>query len=188
MADQSGSGRAGAVLRASALAAIAGGALRVANGFTTNLLPGPTLALLYLVTDVLLLLGVAGIWWRRRPALGAAGHIGVGIFVVGILLIRVAAFGVLGAGGYQAGAAVALLGLVVYSVETLIRRNASLCPPVLWLVSLACGILGALGVARAFPTSAFPTSAFLSGAAGVTFGLGFVIAGIEGWRAPGVRG
>jgi hypothetical protein len=118
--------------------------------------------MLYLVTDVLLLAGITGIWWRRRRSLGPAGHAGEAIFVAGTLTIRVSAFGILGVAGYQLGAAIALVGLAGSSVETQIRRGASLCPPVLWLVSLACGVAAALGVAP-------PT---LIGAAGVIFGVG----------------
>ena len=172
MADNPGPARTPVLLRAGALAAIAGGALRIANSFTTNVLPTATLDLLYLITDVLLLAGIAAIWWRRRRSLGPAAHAGVAIFVLGTLLIRVAAFGVLGAAGYQIGAGVALLGLAAYSVETLVRRAASLCPPALWFVSLMCAIAGALGLAPAT----------LTGAAGVTFGVGFVMAGVEVFR------
>ena len=52
--------------------AVAGGGLRLANSFTTDVLPGRTLALLYLATDVFVLAGIAGIWSRRRGTLGPA--------------------------------------------------------------------------------------------------------------------
>jgi hypothetical protein len=177
MADDPGPARSATLLRVSAPAAIAGGALRTANSFTTNLLSTATLDQLYLVTDVLLLAGIAGVWWRRRQSLGPAAHTGVAIFVVGTLAIRVSALGVLGVAGYQIGAAIALVGLAAYSVETVIRRGASLCPPVLWLVSLACAIVGALGVAPHI----------LIGAAGVTFGAGFILAGVEVLKAGPLR-
>ena len=92
------------VLRASAVLAVAGGALRVANSFTTDALPGGTLALLYLATDVFVLAGIAGMWWYRRRALGTAATTGIVIFVAGTLAIRAAALGVFGAAGYQIGA------------------------------------------------------------------------------------
>lgn len=177
MTDRPGFARSAWPIRVSAFAAVTGGALRMVNSFTTNALPTATLDLLYLITDVLLLLGIAGIWWRRRRRLGPAGHLGVLIFVMGILAIRVAAFGLLGAGGYQIGVGVSLVGLAAYSSETLVGRNASPCPPVLWLVSLVCAVVGALGV----------VPAVLTGAAGVTFGLGFVLAGVEVLRVGPLR-
>ncbi len=100
-------------------------ALRIADSFTGEILPAPTLAVLYFVTDVFLLAGIAGVWWRRRPRLGWAAMAGLTVFVLGILAIRVSVYGVLGANGYQLGAAVALIGLAVYAMETLLRRNAA---------------------------------------------------------------
>jgi hypothetical protein len=158
-----------ALLRACALSAIAGGLLRIVDSFTAAILPAQTLAVLYFVTDVFLLAGIAGVWWRRRPALGAVAMAGLTVFVAGILAIRVSVFGVLGANGYQLGATVALIGLAVYTVETLLRRNAAPWAPVLWLVTLACGIAGAAGLA--------PEAMMV--AAGVAFGAGFIAAGVE---------
>ena len=157
------------VLRASAVLAVAGGALRVANSFTTDALPGGTLALLYLATDVFVLAGIAGMWWYRRRSLGTAATTGIVIFVAGILAIRAAALGVFGAAGYQIGATIALLGLSAYSIETLLRRGAAPWAPVSWLVSLVCALVGVVGVAPPILTIA----------AGVAFGAGFVAAGVE---------
>ncbi len=158
-----------AVLRACALSAVAGGLLRIVDSFTGEILPAQTLAVLYFVTDVFLLAGIAGVWWRRRPTLGWAAMAGLTLFVFGILAIRVSALGMLGASGYQLGAAVALLGLAAYAVETLLRRGAVPWAPVLWLISLVFGIAGAAGLAPDAMTAA----------AGVAFGAGFVAAGVE---------
>lgn len=162
-----------AVIRASALLAVAGGALRVTDSFTTDVWSAGTLALLYLLTDVLLLAGVAGLWWWRR-GLGRAGTAGIAIFVAGTLVIRVSASADLGTGGYQVGAVLALIGLAAYSIETLVRRGAARWAPVLWLASLACAVAGALGVAPLVLTTA----------AGVTFGAGFASAGVEMLLSP----
>ncbi|HEX4303697.1 MAG TPA: hypothetical protein VHZ78_12950 [Rhizomicrobium sp.] len=158
-----------AVLRARGLSAIAGGVLRIADSFTATSLSATTLEVLYFVTDVFLLAGIFGLWWQRRAALGIAGMVGLTVFVLGILTIRVSALGVLGTGGYRMGAAVALLGLAIYASETLLRRNAAPWAPVLWLLSLAAGIVGATGV--------LPEA--MTAVAGVLFGAGFVAAGIE---------
>jgi len=81
------------LVRPFGLAAIAGGALRVVDSFVPQALPADVLAVLYFTTDVFLLLGIAGIYLSRT--LGVAGVIGVLIFVVGILLVRASAFGML---------------------------------------------------------------------------------------------
>jgi len=152
------------LLRASGICAIAGGLLRIADAFTGGVLPPATLALLYLVTDVLLLTGIAGLWVARRAAVGFAGACGLAVFVIGILTVRASAFGI---GSYQLGAGVAALGLAVYALEALARRSGDVLAPVAWLAALASGILAAMGLAPAA----------LTAAAGVAFGSGFVAAG-----------
>ena len=153
-------------LRVGGVCAVLGGLLRIVDTFTTQVLPQGTTAVLYFVTDVLLLAGVAGLWMTRRATIGFAGTAGLAIFVVGILMIRASAFG---AGSYQLGATVALLGLALSSIETLLRRNAAILAPVLWLVSLAAGVAATAGIAPVPMTAT----------AGVAFGAGFVAAG---WR------
>jgi 4-amino-4-deoxy-L-arabinose transferase-like glycosyltransferase len=158
-----------ALLRGLGLAAIAGGALRVVDSFTTQSLSAGTLAALYFATDVLLLLGIAGIYWSRRATLGVAGVIGAAIFVFGILLVRLSAFGLLGTNGYQLAAALALVGLVILSIEALLRRTDAGVSAPLWLVAFVFGIVGAFGVMT-------PVMTVLAGAA---FGAGFVAAGFK---------
>jgi hypothetical protein len=157
------------LLRGLGLAAIAGGALRVVDSFTTQSLSAGTLAALYFATDVLLLLGIAGIYWSRRVSFGVAGVIGAAIFVFGILLVRVSAFGFLGTNGYQLAAALALVGLVIVSTEALLRRTDAGVSAPLWLVAFVLGVVGAFGVMT-------PVMTVL---AGVAFGAGFVAAGFK---------
>lgn len=157
-------------LRVGGVSAVLGGLLRIVDTFTTEVLPQGTLAVLYFATDALLLAGIAGLWLQRRATLGLAGSAGLAIFVAGILAIRVSAFGI---GSYQLGATIALLGLAIYSLETLLRRNALVLAPVLWLVSLAAGIAATAGIAP------LPMMAV----AGVVFGAGFVAAGWQVLRA-----
>jgi hypothetical protein len=143
-----------------ALAAIAGGALRIADSFTAGVLAPGTLQVLYWTTDVLLLGGAAALWAARRASLGWAGTGGLAVFAAGILTIRLI-------GDYRTGAEVALLGLSLYSIEALVRRRDA-AAAASWLIALAAGIAGALGVLPQAMTEA----------AGVAFGLGFVLAGI----------
>jgi hypothetical protein len=158
------------VIRASGLAAILGGVLRIVDVFTTDMLSRDALAILYFVTDVFLLAGVAGLWWQRRGRLGVAGTSGLAVFVVGILMVRMSAFGI---GTYQLGATIALLGLAIYSVETLLRGSAAVWAPCAWLVSLAAGVAATAGL----------QPLMLTALAGVAFGAGFVVVGAEMLRA-----
>jgi hypothetical protein len=112
---------------------------------------------------------MAGIYWSRRATLGIAGVIGAAIFVVGIWLVRVSAIGMLGANGYQFAAAIALIGLVILSLETLLRRSGATASAVLWLGAFVFGVIGVFGVATQVMTII----------AGIAFGIGFIAAG---WR------
>jgi hypothetical protein len=155
--------------RVAGLAAIAGGMLRIANAFLGQL-PEETLAVMYFLTDMLLLTGVAGLWLARRTRMGAAGTFGLAIFVVGILTIRASAFGV---GSYPLGAAIALLGLAAYSIDVLRKQYAGHWAPIFFLTSLPPAITAALGI------SPFAMSAL----AAALFGAGFIFTGIELLRA-----
>lgn len=152
-------------MRIGAWTAITGGALRIADSFAPGRLPEATLAALYFVTDVLLLGCIAAIAWAQRNRLGAVGKLGIAVFVGGILAVRASAFGI---GGYALGAAVSLIGLAIYAGEALIARQTAAVAPILWIVALALGVAGALGI----------SPDVLTVAAGVAFGLGFVAAGM----------
>lgn len=149
--------------------AVAGGLLRIGNVFAAGALSNGALAVLYFVTDVFLLAGVAGLWVKQRAVLGLAGIVGLGMFVFGILTIRASAFGI---SSYQLGATIALVGLALYAVEALTARTIAPWAPVLWLVSLAAGIAATVGVVP---------MAMLA-LAGVAFGTGFVAAGLWQFR------
>jgi hypothetical protein len=163
-------------IRALGVAAMAAGALRIVDSFTTQGLSPTTLAWLYLVTDVLLLLGIAGIYWSRRAQLAVAGTSGTVIFIIGIVLIRIAAFGVLGSSGYQLGAAVAVLGLALFASDDLLRRSGHDAAASLWLATFAFGVAGALGLMPVVMTML----------AGVVFGAGFVVSGLEVARGQSI--
>lgn len=161
------------MLRALCMAAIAGGVLRVAGSFVTHMFSPSTLAALYFLTDICLLAGIAGLYWSRRSSIGIAGTLGVAIFALGILFVRASALGVLGPNGYQFAAAIALVGLAILSVESLLRRNGANVSAVLWLLSLALGVVATLGF--------MPAAMILL--AGVAFGVGFAAAGAEALAA-----
>lgn len=151
------------ILRLSGAAAIAGGALRIANTFTTHLLDPHTLVFTYLVTDVFLLFGLMGWYASRANKLGLSGVIGLAIAVIGILIIRSA--DLFPGYGYLLGATALLAGLAVMSVPALLRRDGPMLSPVLWLLSFVCA-LASVALAPLAIVSA------------VLFGAGFICAGL----------
>jgi hypothetical protein len=137
----------------------------------TNI-PAENLQQLYLVTDLLLLLGLFGLYAENAAKLGLLGAAGSAVFVFGILVVRSPHVSFFGLGGYQAGAAIALFGITVLGAMMLARGTRRLAP-LLWFSALAAGLWAATGF-LAGPATAL---------AGLLFGAGFVAAGVGRLRA-----
>jgi len=144
-----------------ALAAIVGGILRLIEPLLEHALHGAALHTFYVLIDVFLILGFIGF----GMAAGKPGKAGAAIGVIGLLLIRIGA--ATGQPLYQVGAALALFGGAFIGVDILYRRARSGLAAVLLIGALVLGLAALLQTAT--------PAAF---AAGVAFGLGFVIEGI----------
>lgn len=155
------------LLRLAAIAAILGGALRIADAFLAN--SGIQLQqFAYFATDVMLIFGLCGIYFSRSNRLGFAGLFGFFLAITGILMVRSSALSVFGLSAYLVGAAVTLLGVDLISIIMLIRGAFPKIVPVLWIASLIFGVIGLFGAAIRW---AVPI-------AGITFGVGFIAAGV----------
>jgi hypothetical protein len=162
------------LLRLSAVAAIAGGLLRAADpAFAGAQLGDATLQQIWFVIDALLLIGVLGIYLSQSAVLGLAGLAGTFVFAVGILLVRSAGVRFFGVGGYETGAAIALVGTSILAAVMLARRT-EIAAPSFWLGALLSGLASRAGV----------SSAVLVAVSGVLFGLGFAVAGANLLRKP----
>jgi len=151
------------LFRLSGIAAIAGGALRIANTVTMHMFDPHTLALSYLATDVFLLFGLIGWYASRANGLGVSGVIGFSVAIIGILIIRSA--DLFPGQGYLLGATALLAGLVVMSVPALLRRDGPILTPVLWLSSFICAMASIMIAPLAVVSAAL-------------FGAGFICAGL----------
>lgn len=145
-----------------ALAAIAGGVLRLIEPLMERALNGAALRTFYVLIDVFLILGFIGF----GMAAGRLGKAGAAIGVAGLLMIRIGA--VTGVAFYQPGAALALFGAAFIGADILQRRARSRLPAILFIAALA------FGLAALAPNMAMPAAL----AAGIAFGLGFAIEGI----------
>lgn len=141
-------------IRAAGAAAVAGGLLRVASPLADRL--GAQTA--YLAIDILLCLGLIGLYARYASAVGRVGLAAFAAAIAGVLIVR--SQGVV-PGGYMTGAAVWSLALAAFSLRLLFVSGAPRIAPALWLAAVPAGLVGPLG--------------FL--AAGSLFGLGYVAAG-----------
>jgi hypothetical protein len=152
------------LLKLAGAAAVAGGLLRIVNAFAAHTLDPHALALIYLATDDLLLLGLIGWYAPRASGLGASGAAGFAGAVTGFLTIRSAAM--FPGYGYPMGAALLLAGLVVMSARELLRRKPPSLPAWFWLASFACAMLSILATPLVM-------------ASAILFSAGFICAGLR---------
>lgn len=129
-------------------------------------LPDTTLQQFYFAIDILLLLGVFGLYAESASKLGWVGAAAFATFVFGILIVRSPQVSFFGVHGYQAGAAIALLGITALGTTMRACGTARLAP-LLWLGALAAGIWAVTGLFAGAATAL----------AGLLFGAGFVSAG-----------
>jgi hypothetical protein len=156
------------LLRLTGACAVAGGALRIADTFAAGAMDQRTLQLLYFATDVFLLFGLLGFYRLQAKELGSLGTLGFVVALIGLLMVRSSALF-----DYASGAAVWLFGLAALSIAMLMRTTRRVAP-ILWLLSLASAIMGAL----------VPSAAWTIAVAGITFGAGFIVAGMYLLKAP----
>lgn len=162
------------LLRLAAACAILAGALRIGTSF----IPWTTLdfrleATAFLI-DVCLLFGLMGIYIANRDRVGITGLLGFIVATMGTALIVGPDQIAFGFSTYEVGVYIISLGLVLLSIASLISR-AMVWAPLLWIASILSGASGA--------GFGFGPNAWL--VAGVLFGAGFVIAGVNVWRKAG---
>jgi hypothetical protein len=162
------------LLRLSGLAAILGGLLRVFAAAAPPLGAQGAEAL-YDVIDILLLMGLIGIYLARAEALGFAGLTAFAVALAALSFIGGPDADVFGFSTYQDGATVLALAMAALSIAWLGRKQKPIAPPLLWLTSVV--IAGMLQMIESL-------AAYGLLAAGIFFGLGFVAAGLDLLRTP----
>lgn len=131
------------------------------------------LELLYLIIDVLLLLGLLGIYAYQHEQVGKLGFAGFLPALIGTASI-IGPDGKLGSVDlYVAGSLLISLGLCVFSLGVWRAGMLPRAVPLLWIASTVIGIGG-------FLVNGPPITFLL---AGVAFGLGFMLAGLKIWQS-----
>ncbi|ANP45165.1 hypothetical protein [Candidatus Viadribacter manganicus] len=153
--------------RVSGVAAIAGGLLRVTSSIPITQ-DAVTLEWLYTGIDILLLLGLIGIYLARAERLGFLGLSSFGVAVASLSFIGGPDADPFGFSTYEQGAAALAIALVGLSMAWVRAGERPLAPPICWFSSVIIA-----GVLNYVP----PLSAYGLPAAGALFGLGFALAG-----------
>jgi hypothetical protein len=157
-----------ALYRLSAFAAVVGGVLRMASSFP--LTPDEvTLQWLYAGIDVLLLMGLMGIYFARAERLGFLGLASFGVAVAALSFIGGPDADPFGFSTYEQGAAALAIAMVGLSLAWVRAGERPLGPPLCWFGSVVV-----VGVLNFIP----PISQYGFILAGVLFGAGFAWAGV----------
>ena len=156
-------------LRLCGVAAIAGGGLRVGDAFLAATTAVHAQQIAYAVTDLMLLLGLCGIYLPRRKTLGSVGFPGFVASIAGLVIVRSSGLNVFGTNSYLIGATVTLIGVVAMGAVMLVRKAFPKLAPALWIASFVVGLVGLMS----------PKIGWAVSLAGVIFGVGFVVAGIN---------
>lgn len=157
------------LIRYGGLAAIFAGVLRVGASFIPYSHPAAALELpLYVVIDVLILLGLIGVYGYQREKTGWWDRLGLLLALIGIAIIRVRVE------WYAVGATMVSLGFSFLAIGSwkIGRLPRTVC--VLWLLSTLVGVAGYVVKA----------SGITFVIAGVAFGLGLILAGVRIWSSP----
>ena len=164
---------ASTLIRLGGLSAILAGLLRIGTSFIPLLTAeqGSFLEVLYLMTDLLILFGVLGVYAYQHQRAGYLGFTGFLLAMIGTAII-VGPDGRIGnLEMYMVGAIMISIGVVLLAIGTWQADQLSRWVPILWVVSTVVGIGGFLmgGIAWTFLI------------AGVAFGLAFLLAGVSIW-------
>jgi hypothetical protein len=157
------------LFRAAAVAALIGAVLRAVTTLPHLPLDEMGRETLYLGIDVLLIIGLAGLFVGEPRLRGTAGTLGFILAIVGFLLIRTGArVGVLGS--YQVAAALVAIGLALMGVAMLRGGGWPRWAGLAWIAAFVVGLAGALGATLALA------------AAGLLVCLGYALAAVALWN------
>jgi hypothetical protein len=140
------------LVRCGGVAAILAGVLRAAASFAWG--SEVERQVLYLIVDLLLLLGVSAAYAQNHEALGRLGAAGFRATVAGIFLVR-SSRAIPGLDLYPAGAISVSIGWVLLSLDWRRTANGPALVPVLFALSFVTGLAGQIvpGAAGLFVTS-----------------------------------
>jgi hypothetical protein len=163
------------LLRLAGVAALAGAALRLNAAFPTVAIPRLSGEALWFTIDLLLMLGLIGLFTglaKFRSWLGTVGFVGA---VAGFALIRTGARLPLPGDGYQTASAVLAAALALAGLGLVLGGGAGRWIGAGWIAALVVGLAGTL---LHWPTGLTAGSALLS--ASFALGGAILLAGAKG--------
>jgi hypothetical protein len=157
------------LIRLGGLAAILAGILRGINSFLPSDLPNDPLEILYLLTDLLILFGIMGIYGFQYQESGWWGLCGFVLAISGTGMIIGPDGAIFGINLYPVGAMMLAVGLTLLAVGSWIAKKLPAWIPICWVLSTILGFMGYFS----------PGLKLLFVFSGVIFGIGFASAGMK---------
>jgi len=167
------------LIRLGGAAAILAGLLRAGTSFISysNSKPSAQMEMLYLVIDILILLGLLGIYAHQHERVGGVGFVGFLLALIGTAII-VGPDGAIGSVDmYVVGSMLITFGLTLFSLASLRAQSLPRAAPLLWILSTLVGVGGFL----------IKGPALLFVIAGLAFGLAFIVAGSRIWSESSLK-
>ncbi len=150
------------------IAAVLAGILRGIASFIPTTTPDVALQLLYILTDIFILLGIFALYGVQYKEIGKLGFLGFLIAVIGILVIR-SSRAITGVNLYSAGSLIFSLGLIILGTRLWLAQVLPIWVVGLWSLSVLVGIIGYF----------VPSLDLLFVVAGLLFAIGIAAAGIK---------
>ncbi|MFT6311173.1 MAG: hypothetical protein ACJAQS_001544 [Porticoccus sp.] len=154
------------------LACIIGGLLRVIGSFISYDSAAESIEILYIATDICLILGLIGFYSVHRQRLFWLGHLGFAIAICGLSFIAGPETELFGMSVYQLGSPIVGAGLLLLSLNLIKAKLCGLAAPMLLAASVVVGLISIL-----------VGSSVLFVVTGILFGVGFMALGTHIWRA-----
>ena len=158
--------------RLAGLCAVIGGLMRLFSPFVD--IDGQRLQVVWLVTDVFLLLGLTGIYGYSRKLLGLTGMLGFTLAVIGVLIVRSTGAEVFGPRTYAYGAVIWTVGMAVLAFPMLLRGVGHMLAAGMWTLALVVGVFSVMR----------PGQSWGLRSAAIAFSLGYIAAGLPLFRKP----
>ena len=166
-----------AVLRLAGAAVVVGAVVDIVAPFLIYpRLVEPQPHLVYVAIDLLLMIGMLGVWSASRGAASVLGLAGFVLGLLGVMLVRTSSARMFGEATYVIASSVWSIGMAVWAVDLLRARMFRLAAG-LWLLALAIGLAGL----------AMKDHGPIAHVAKMSFIAGFIVAGIDLVRIREVR-
>lgn len=157
------------VLRLAGVATLVGAVVDIVAPFLIYpRLVEPQPHLVYVAIDLLLMIGMLGVWSASQARASVLGLIGFVLGLLAVMLVRTSSAKIFGEASYMIASSLWSIGMVVWAID-LLRAKAFRVSAGLWIAALVIGLVGV----------ALKDHGPVAHVAKISFIAGFVCAGIH---------